>query len=282
MKITLVHNPEAGFQRLPKEKLLESVRGEGIQPYYLSSKDHHFHETLLAHPGDMVLVAGGDGTVREVAYVLSGRHIPLAVVPLGTANNIAHTLGPAIPVGRSNDQWMNLSTRAFDAGTVKFQSQHEKPAFDQPAEEIRYVQSFIKNMLADYPACPCDISIDKRTYTGRFLLVAVMNIKSVGPHLWLTPEADPGDGWFDVVMIREEEKEKLADYLHRLEQVPAAAASFTVERGQQIKIATRGGRFYVDDTLMPVRPASGSCVPLEVTLQKNRLCMFGHSFRLPD
>ena len=40
-----------------------------------------------------VVVAGGDGTVREVASVLSRTGIPMGVVPIGTANLLSRNLG---------------------------------------------------------------------------------------------------------------------------------------------------------------------------------------------
>ncbi len=48
---------------------------------------------------DLVVVAGGDGTVRLVASELVGRDIPLAIIPVGTFNNLALSLGlPTDPV----------------------------------------------------------------------------------------------------------------------------------------------------------------------------------------
>ena len=64
-----------------------------------------FAETSPAEPGlglarhavaagaRLVFAAGGDGTVRACAQALSGTGIPLAIVPLGTANLIARALG---------------------------------------------------------------------------------------------------------------------------------------------------------------------------------------------
>ena len=65
----------------------------------------HVMRTTVAQPGgtqareaiasgaDLVVVAGGDGTVREVASVLSGTGIPMGVVPIGTANLLSRNLG---------------------------------------------------------------------------------------------------------------------------------------------------------------------------------------------
>jgi hypothetical protein len=48
---------------------------------------------VLDKRADLVAVAGGDGTVASVARRMVGRGIPVAVLPMGTANNIARSLG---------------------------------------------------------------------------------------------------------------------------------------------------------------------------------------------
>src|SRR5438132_904355 len=54
---------------------------------------------LLRNGVDLVVVAGGDGTVSEVASTLVGKTVPLLIIPLGTFNNFARSLGiPADPI----------------------------------------------------------------------------------------------------------------------------------------------------------------------------------------
>jgi diacylglycerol kinase (ATP) len=55
---------------------------------------------LLREGVDLIVVAGGDGTVREVASTLVGKAVPLLVIPLGTFNNFARSLSlPVDPIG---------------------------------------------------------------------------------------------------------------------------------------------------------------------------------------
>ena len=49
-------------------------------------------DAALAAEPDVVLVAGGDGTLREAAEKLRGTSVPLALIPVGTANNFAREL----------------------------------------------------------------------------------------------------------------------------------------------------------------------------------------------
>src|SRR3954471_5407680 len=97
MRITLVHNPKAGRGEHRKKDLLAAIADAGHSVTYQSSKKEGW-EKALRKPADLVLAAGGDGTIGKVAAYLVETGIPLAVLPLGTANNLARTLGFHAPV----------------------------------------------------------------------------------------------------------------------------------------------------------------------------------------
>src|SRR5947208_11610265 len=92
MRILLVHNPKAGSKQWSKEQLMKALVRAGHQPIYRSSKKKGWRKGFKAKL-DLVLIAGGDGTVGKVAQKLVRRKLPLAILPLGTANNVARTLG---------------------------------------------------------------------------------------------------------------------------------------------------------------------------------------------
>ena len=75
----------------PNLRVLYQLKAAGFRPKYQSSKDG-YRQTLRKR-WDLVIVAGGDGTVARVARRLRNRDIPLAILPIGTANNIARALG---------------------------------------------------------------------------------------------------------------------------------------------------------------------------------------------
>src|SRR5487761_2729152 len=72
----------------------------------------------VRHGAAMVVAAGGDGTIAEVANGLIGSEVPLGVVPLGTANVLAHELSlpfapraiaAALAFGRTRPLWPGLA-----------------------------------------------------------------------------------------------------------------------------------------------------------------------------
>ena len=91
MRTLLLHNPTAGASHPNADELMRQLKAAGFRPKYQSSKDG-YRQTLRKR-WDLVIVAGGDGTVARVARRLRNREIPLAILPIGTANNIARALG---------------------------------------------------------------------------------------------------------------------------------------------------------------------------------------------
>jgi diacylglycerol kinase (ATP) len=82
---------------------------------------------VLAKPCDLIAVAGGDGTVGKVARCVIGSRTPIAVLPMGTANNVANGLGVAgRPLEELIEGWKSARCVNFDVGLAKgpWGSQH--------------------------------------------------------------------------------------------------------------------------------------------------------------
>ena len=273
MRVTLMHNPTAGCGEHSKEALLLALREAGYDPAYQSTDERDFHEALR-DPGEIVVVAGGDGTVDKVAGRLVGRNIPIGLLPLGTANNTARALGVEGPVEELVAGWDLAQRKPFDVGlledpegaarfieaaglgffpqvmpTASALKKRREP--DDPDDELTYDLRLFQSLLSDVRACSWKVALDGRDFSGRYLLLEAMNVRAIGPGLCLAPEACPGDGLLDVVLVAEEERDAFADYLARCLEEPAAPHPFTVQRTRNVEIEWESGSAHVDSSLRP-------------------------------
>src|SRR5262245_43476299 len=83
VKVTLIHNPGAGNGQDVKA-LVGLIEAAGHDLRFQSSKKDW--KKLLKEPTDLVVAAGGDGTVGRVALEAAKRKLPFAAIPIGTAN----------------------------------------------------------------------------------------------------------------------------------------------------------------------------------------------------
>src|ERR1043165_4636053 len=119
MRVTFIHNPSAGEgSRADADEILALIRAAGHQVTYQSAHEKNWH-AALKQPADLVAVAGGDGTVSKVSRRLVGQHMPVAVLPRGTANNLAHTLDLMdIPLPELIAGWATARHVPFDVGVA--------------------------------------------------------------------------------------------------------------------------------------------------------------------
>jgi diacylglycerol kinase (ATP) len=166
---------------------------------------------------DVVVAAGGDGTVNEVVNGLAaaGGDTALAVVPLGTANDFARGLGlPLDPlsalrlaadgatteldVAEVNRRcFINVSTGGFGAEATHGASRSVKRWLGPLAYVARGAR-----MLAHYEPLRAVFRADGETvHDGRFVFFAVGNARRTGGGTRVTPRADPGDGKLDILVV---------------------------------------------------------------------------------
>src|SRR5688572_33077090 len=90
VRVVLFHNEDAGDGSSVHE-ITSLLKRHGHRLVQVVDKELRVEQIVASQP-DLVVAAGGDGTVATVARVLAGRKLPFAILPLGTANNIAKSL----------------------------------------------------------------------------------------------------------------------------------------------------------------------------------------------
>src|SRR5438874_1321557 len=118
MRVTLMHNPKAGDAKHGKKQLMAALAKAGHKATYQSTKKKNYKKALKKS-ADLVIAAGGDGTVGKVGEELIDSGIPLCVLPLGIANNLARSLGFIGPVEKIIRQLKRGKKRAFDVGVAR-------------------------------------------------------------------------------------------------------------------------------------------------------------------
>lgn len=273
--IKVFHNPTAGEAEHSKEKLVRKIKAAGFECSYSSTKKE-INEKRIPDNTDIIAVAGGDGTVRKIAeYYCSGnmlnkRH-PLGLLPWGTANNIAKTLGIAGNPDEIIARWKDGNTQNFDIGKlhglkenhfflesigfgvfpklIKTMRDRETKSSD-PEEEINTALKNLRDIVEEYKPKTCEINIDGQPYNGKFLMVEVMNIRSIGPNLNIAPMSHFDDGEFDVIMISETQRDALLAYIdERMSNGKETPFFHTAVRARKLEINWGGRLMHIDDEL---------------------------------
>lgn len=269
--MTLVHNPTAGDERPTADDLEKILAEAGFQVRYQSSKKNW--KKALQEPADLVVAAGGDGTVAKVLSALSGTNQTVAILPAGTANNIARTLGIHGDAREIVSTWLKAKPKPFDIGVVSTAGREHRfvegaggglfaAAIVQGREEVENGGTILGNeidralvhlrrILEKARPRRWRVDVDGSDLSGDYLAVEAMNIRYAGPGIPIAPEARPGDGLLDVVMIGERDRPALDRYLdERLKQHAVKLPNVTVLKGRHIVIAGSRVPMRIDDELV--------------------------------
>lgn len=162
---------------------------------------------------DVIVAAGGDGTINEVATKVLKHNIVLGVLPLGSGNGLARFLNipknlrhailaiNAFKVDRidtaefNNKCFFNLAGMGFDA--------HLSSAFSK--DKKRGLAGYVKlgfQEVFNYKAEQYLINIDGIDYKRKAFAVSVANSSQYGNDVYISPNASVKDGLLDVCIIK--------------------------------------------------------------------------------
>ena len=217
MKVKVIMNPVAGRGKAQKAKplLVETLHSYDCE-YHLEETKGPRHATEIAQNAvksgfDLIIVAGGDGTINQVVNGMANSKIPLGVVACGTGNDFAAALGmPADPVAavrqimegeiqqvdlcRINDQYFISSAGAGFDGEVAF-------TVNQGFRWIRGMTAYLLGALKTlftYKPRWIKLTVDGLVIEFRATLVAVTNAPTYGGGFKVNPGARLNDGLLDI------------------------------------------------------------------------------------
>lgn len=117
----LLLNPGARKAGSDHDSIADALRARGLTVLLESLDDVKAIPQIIARHAstvDRVIVGGGDGTLSTVARPLIDTRLPLGILPLGTANNVARTLGIPNDMKEACDIATADTRRRIDVGEV--------------------------------------------------------------------------------------------------------------------------------------------------------------------
>lgn len=213
----IIYNPAAGRGRASGRlrALQQGLAGQEVEYRPTDAAGHAEALALRAAEEGFTVVgaAGGDGTVHEVAngILRAGRpDVALAVFPVGSANDYAHSLGLDAGWWRTP----SFRTRSVDAGWVRTSGGKERyfvnglgmcfnAAVTFESRRVRWLQgvplygvALVRALCYHFIAPEVRISMDGQTRTAPTLAFSVALGRREGNFV-LAPHAVLDDGWFD-------------------------------------------------------------------------------------
>lgn len=296
VRVTLIHNPGAGDDDQPDAEALKAlVRAAGHDVRYQACRDETW-AAVLDEPADIVAVAGGDGTVGRVAKKLIGRKLPVAPLPLGTANNISKTLGLTdLTLEEIVAGWDLERHTAFDAGvakgpwgsryfvegmgvglfacTIPVADESKTLASLSDADaKVSYALGMLQQRLARCPPHALELKLDGKDMSGDYVLFEAMNMEFVGPNLYLAPDIAPTDGLLDIVLVTTAERDKLNESLATWQGGELVRPNLTRHRAARVQMEWTGFEVHFDDEPWPTEKQDGAALRhIELSVERNAL-----------
>ena len=187
----------------------------------------------IANGSDLIVVAGGDGTINEASDGVTGTHVPLAILPAGTANVLACEMGVKRNLGEAAAALLSYPAERISTGRIQSRDQtsrsfllragagldaHIVYSLDQSLKrkfgKVAYWLAGFKQFGRTFPAF--SVSVNGREYQCSFALIT--KVRNYGGDLEIAQTVSLLDDEFEVVLFHGRESWRYVGYL-------AAAAS---------------------------------------------------------
>ncbi len=232
--VRLIYNAHSGDKENGTgqlDKIVETLQTHGLKAQIdLKAPGQHARdlakEAALAGE-ELVIVAGGDDTVEEVAHELIGTKTALAILPVGTTNNLAHALGIPTNVEQACELIGLGLVRKIDAGEVRAGKKGTSEYLLQSAgiglsEVAQDGHDRDQGTGASLPQALCKVELEPgrvelELASGKVIsphtqVVTVSNAPLMAENSLITPGARMDDGLLDVAIYDGMSREEVLDY----------------------------------------------------------------------
>ncbi|MYA22271.1 MAG: diacylglycerol kinase family lipid kinase [Gemmatimonadetes bacterium] len=271
----LIANPTAGNARArsvaEQAALAIQAAGQAVELRYTRAKGHatELAQQAVAEGAERLVVCGGDGTIGETLAPLAGSRTALALLPCGTCNDLARALDVplrveaaidnllcgevrAIDLGRAGDRFFaTIAAFGFDAEVNRRMESAQGPLSGRP----RYIWEALRHVVRYQPP-RVRLCGDFGEIEQEVLQVSTANARNYGGDLRVAPDADLGDGLFDVVVVDAVPRRAILSLMLRLFwQAHVRHPAVRVERTARLALHTDAPhRVYADGDYLDQTP----------------------------
>ncbi|UZD22917.1 diacylglycerol kinase family protein [Algoriphagus halophytocola] len=289
MKIILLYNPTAGEEDFPLGKIISSLENQGARVLAQNTTEEKF-EKVFDLIFDLIIIAGGDGTVEKILLEIRDTNIPIAILPYGNANNIACSLGLTsdyenlvkkfeqkkfhyLSIGKyetpEKTGWFieGIGWGIFTA--LLLQIERDEKKVKDSTSKVDFGLKNLKKLPDKLPVNEYQIELDGEDYSGKYIWVEIMNTRRLGPQLALAPDADHSDKYLDIMLVKKSQKSELKEFL-KAQKKAFSPSPFQTLKAKKIKVQSQLP-FHVDDDLMQHSTLYEGVPEVKVTLAKGQL-----------
>jgi len=219
-QMLFIINPVSGTRkflkkRLPRiiKRIIDTERFE-YQIRYTQYKGHAvvLAKTAIKESIEIIVMAGGDGSINEVANVIKSSNVILGIIPVGSGNGLARHLGYTMNAQRtikainklkigkidicSYDKRIFCSNAGlgFDALVIRLFDTSRNRGF------FGYAFSVLKGLIM-FPGIQYEIKVNNQVLKGKAFLISACNSNQVGYNVKLAPYASLQDGLMDLWIL---------------------------------------------------------------------------------
>jgi diacylglycerol kinase (ATP) len=284
--VALLVNPTAGKGRAANTvaRVTERLREGGANVAILVGRDAEDAAALaqqaMADGVDAIVALGGDGMAHLALNVVAGTDTPLGIVPAGTGNDLAATLGlptkdPVAAAGVIAEKLAAGAARPMDAVRVDddvwfgcvlsagFDSKVNDRAnrMSWPRGRMRYNMAIVAE-LGVFKPIAFTLELDGERWETEAMLIAVGNARSYGAGMQICPDAVIDDGLVDITVLGPVSK---VEFLRAFPQVFKGThrdhPAVTMRRAKTVSLAADNVTVYADGEYIGELPITCVTVP---------------------
>lgn len=290
-RVKLIYNPNSGKKELVDslDEIFEIYQNNGFSlDIFRVSRNVDLKDAfnLVDNNYHHVLIAGGDGTVNNVVNAMknAGLDLPIAILPVGTANDFAMTLGMPKNIKEACEQIINSEVKEVDLGKANERyfvnilstglftdiSHKVDPLLKKNFGKLAY---YLRGIRDAYNIKPLEIDVKSKENENKEekYIMFVFNGRTAG-RIPLAYKAEIDDGMFDVILIKAKGIIKSINILFKILNGTYLEDEEVVEYYKTDELFIHSD----EDIIIDVDGEKGPTCPLEIRCIKSGLKVLGY------